>query len=116
MQPSFTEEEILSLFRHYIWNSKKRAVKETFRDARERATLRIIGKAYFGRTVEITIRAATSDLLPAVEAKLSGTVSWDEEQAAAKEQKRLLAPHFKEEPYALFSVQSRTGQGGVVVT
>lgn len=117
MRPAFSAEEIMSLFRYYIWSSKRRAVKEAFRDAGPRTTLRLIGKGYLGGTNEMRFDAATSDILPMIDAKLSGAVTLEQEHDAANEQRRLLQPYFATEPYGLFSVTLAPGEvGGVVVS
>ena len=77
-----------------------------------RTTLRIIGRGYLGGTVEMRFDASTPDILPIIEAKLSGTVTKENEEVAANEQHRLLSPHFRGEPYALFSVTPASGEGG----
>ena len=116
METKFSNEDVKSILCHFLWTTKRSVLKQMSRTPGERTTLlRLVGRGYMGRTVQLTFKFATSDVIPFVEMAVHDGVPEDMRVEIEKEYQRLVQPYFAEPPYGLISVQTPPGEGGNVV-
>ena len=116
VESNFSNEEMRSILCHFFWSSRRSGLKQMFRQPGETTTLRLVGRGHMGRTVELTFRFATGDIMPFVEMALHRDVPVHVRNKVEREYRRLVQPYFAEPPYGLIGIQVPPANGVVTVS
>ena len=116
METKFSSEDLRSILCHFLWTSKRSGLKQMFRTPGDQTKLRLVGRGYMVRTVEMTYKFATVDVMPLVEMAVHRDVPEDVGVKVEEDYQRLMQPYFAEPPYGVISVRALADEGGVIVS